>query len=50
MAERPTELGIPDVTARFELHAGETHMSVLQVAVNRAVQWAFGRAEPKSTS
>lgn len=28
-------------TARFELHPGENHMSVLPVAVNRAIQTAF---------
>lgn len=32
---------IPGIRAGFELHPGETHMSVLPVAVNRAVQTAF---------
>jgi predicted alpha/beta superfamily hydrolase len=39
MAER---LGaIPGLSASFELHAGENHMSILPVTVNRAVQAAF---------
>ncbi|MDQ0467880.1 alpha/beta hydrolase [Labrys wisconsinensis] len=32
---------IPGIRAGFELHPRETHMSVLPVAVNRAVQTAF---------
>jgi predicted alpha/beta superfamily hydrolase len=39
MAER---LGaVPGLRAGFELHAGENHMSILPVTVNRAVQAAF---------
>lgn len=39
MAER---LGaIPGLSASFEQHAGENHMSILPVTVNRAVQAAF---------
>ncbi|MFT4148795.1 MAG: alpha/beta hydrolase-fold protein [Paracoccaceae bacterium] len=32
---------LPGVTARYETYAGETHMSVLPVAVNRALHWVF---------
>ncbi|WP_217575384.1 alpha/beta hydrolase [Mesorhizobium sp. GbtcB19] len=32
---------IPGLGASFELHAGENHMSILPVTVNRAVQAAF---------
>lgn len=32
---------IPGLAASFELHAGENHMSILPVTVNRAVQAAF---------
>ena len=32
---------VPGVRASFELHAGENHMSILPVTVNRAVQAAF---------
>jgi predicted alpha/beta superfamily hydrolase len=39
MAERLDAL--PGVRASFELHAGENHMSILPVTVNRAVQAAF---------
>ncbi|RVA88385.1 alpha/beta hydrolase, partial [Mesorhizobium sp. M7A.F.Ca.CA.004.01.1.1] len=39
MAQRLDAL--PGVRARFELHAGENHMSILPVTVNRAVQAAF---------
>ena len=39
MAERLQAL--PGVSASFELHAGENHMSILPVTVNRAVQAAF---------
>ena len=39
MAERLN--AIPGLRARFELHAGENHMSILPVTVNRAVQAAF---------
>jgi len=39
MAERLD--AIHGVTASFELHAGENHMSILPVTVNRAVQAAF---------
>ncbi len=31
--------GLPGVTARYETYANETHMSVLPVAVNRALHW-----------
>jgi len=43
LAERLAEhlAALPAVDADFELYAGETHMSVLPVAVNRAVQTAF---------
>ncbi|AZO64506.1 MULTISPECIES: alpha/beta hydrolase [unclassified Mesorhizobium] len=44
MAER---LGtIPGLSAGFELHAGENHMSILPVTVNRAVQAAFAVHRP----
>ena len=33
---------LPGVTAVYETYAGETHMSVLPVAVNRALHWVFG--------
>ncbi|WP_439330946.1 hypothetical protein [Mesorhizobium carmichaelinearum] len=39
MAERFDALR--GVRASFELHAGENHMSILPVTVNRAVQAAF---------
>ncbi|TPJ16453.1 alpha/beta hydrolase [Mesorhizobium sp. B2-7-3] len=39
MAERLDAL--PGLRASFELHAGENHMSILPVTVNRAVQAAF---------
>ncbi|MER9298355.1 alpha/beta hydrolase-fold protein [Mesorhizobium sp. M0621] len=39
MAERLD--AFPGVRASFELHAGENHMSILPVTVNRAVQAAF---------
>ncbi|RVB25201.1 alpha/beta hydrolase, partial [Mesorhizobium sp. M7A.F.Ca.CA.002.10.1.1] len=39
MAQRLDAL--PGVRASFELHAGENHMSILPVTVNRAVQAAF---------
>lgn len=39
MAERLN--AIPGLRAGFELHAGENHMSILPVTVNRAVQAAF---------
>jgi predicted alpha/beta superfamily hydrolase len=39
MAERLH--AVPGVRASFELHAGENHMSILPVTVNRAVQAAF---------
>jgi len=39
MAERLDAL--PGIRASFELHAGENHMSILPVTVNRAVQAAF---------
>ncbi|WP_151719462.1 alpha/beta hydrolase [Gemmobacter serpentinus] len=32
---------IPGITARYETYAGETHMSVLPVAVNRALHCVF---------
>lgn len=32
---------LPGVTAVYETYAGETHMSVLPVAVNRALHWVF---------
>ncbi|MTH79875.1 alpha/beta hydrolase [Paracoccus aestuariivivens] len=34
---------LPGVTAVYETYANETHMSVLPVAVNRALHWVFGR-------
>lgn len=33
---------LPGVTAVYETYAGETHMSLLPVAVNRALHWVFG--------
>lgn len=39
MAERLDAL--PGLRASFELDAGENHMSILPVTVNRAVQAAF---------
>jgi predicted alpha/beta superfamily hydrolase len=44
MAER---LALPGVRASFELHAGENHMSILPVTVNRAVQAAFAVKLPR---
>lgn len=41
LASALTGVGGSAVTADFELFAGETHMSVLPVAVNRAIQAAF---------
>ena len=43
IAERLDRL--PGVRASFELHAGENHMSILPVTVNRAVQAAFAVRE-----
>ncbi|WP_095198276.1 alpha/beta hydrolase [Mesorhizobium carmichaelinearum] len=43
MAERLDAL--PGIRASFELHAGENHMSILPVTVNRAVQAAFAVRE-----
>lgn len=43
MAERLDAL--PGLRASFELHAGENHMSILPVTVNRAVQAAFAVRE-----
>ncbi|MER8829118.1 alpha/beta hydrolase-fold protein [Mesorhizobium sp. M0938] len=37
---------IPGLSASFELHAGENHMSILPVTVNRAVQAAFAVHHP----
>jgi predicted alpha/beta superfamily hydrolase len=39
--EMAAALSARGVTTRFEIYAGETHMSVLSVAVNRALSWAF---------
>ena len=39
MAERLNAL--PGLYASFELHAGENHISILPVRVNRAVQASF---------
>jgi hypothetical protein len=36
---------LPGLRANFELHAGENHMSILPVTVNRAVQAAFAVRE-----
>lgn len=33
---------MPGLQARYETYAGETHMSVLPVAINRALHWVFG--------
>lgn len=33
---------LPGIIATYETYAGETHMSVLPVAVNRALHWVFG--------
>jgi predicted alpha/beta superfamily hydrolase len=41
MAERINKLPGKPVSASFELYSGETHMSMLPVAVNRGVQAAF---------
>ena len=35
---------LPGLTVRYETYAGETHMSVLPVAVNRALHCVFARA------
>ncbi len=35
------ELATRGIEAEYETHADETHMSVLPVAVNRAIRWAF---------
>jgi predicted alpha/beta superfamily hydrolase len=45
LAERLNALPTRPITARFELHAGENHMSLLPVAVNRAIQAAFAVRE-----
>lgn len=39
MAERLD--AVAGIRASFELHAGENHMSILPVTVNRAIQAAF---------
>lgn len=39
MAERLARL--PGVSASFEVYAGETHMSVLPIAINRALHFVF---------
>ncbi len=36
----------PEIEAEFVLFEGETHMSVLPVAVNRAIRFAFGPDAP----
>jgi predicted alpha/beta superfamily hydrolase len=41
LAERLNNLPGQPIAASFELYSGETHMSLLPVAVNRAVQAAF---------
>lgn len=47
MAER---LGaLPGERASFEPHAGENHMSILPVTVNRAAQAAFALREENNT-
>jgi hypothetical protein len=43
MAERWSKLASSTETITFEEYAGENHMSVLPVALNRAVQIAFRR-------
>lgn len=45
MAQRWQELTLFTGTSTFEEYAGENHMSVLPVALNRAVQIAFRRAK-----
>lgn len=47
MAERLASLPGHSLAASFELHAGENHMSILPVAVNRAVQAAFAIARKR---
>ena len=41
LTERLNGMARPGLRATFELFASENHMSVLPVAVNRAVQSAF---------
>jgi len=36
-----SELSARGLDVAYETYAGETHMSVLPVAVNRALSWAF---------
>lgn len=45
LAERLATLPGASIKASFELHAGENHMSILPVTVNRAVQAAFAVLE-----
>lgn len=45
LAERLNALPTRPIKAQFELYAGETHMSLLPVAVNRAIQTAFAIRE-----
>ena len=45
LADKLNALPTCPIKARFELHAGENHMSLLPVAVNRAIQVAFAIRE-----
>lgn len=43
-----TALSARGVVTRFEIYPDETHMSVLPVAVNRALRWAFALADTQA--
>lgn len=43
------QLALHDVEVVFEIYAGETHMSALPVAVNRALHWAFAIERSRSS-
>jgi predicted alpha/beta superfamily hydrolase len=45
--EMAAELSVRGVTTQIEIYPNETHMSVLPVAVNRALWWAFAIAKPQ---
>lgn len=45
--EMAAALSARGVTTQFEIYPDETHMSVLPMAVNRAVRWAFALTDPQ---
>lgn len=47
MQEMAVELSARGVSTQIEIYPNETHMSVLPVAVNRALWWAFALAKPQ---